>query len=197
MPIIAYLSGLSLGKFSAASASPNYQQLDTLYSDHQTWLPETKWTEIRNNFLQKLEDRDHSDPLTIFFLTNPSHFPMVGNFSNHLSKMFAQHSNGEFHSYKRDRSEITATTRSVLVDEFTSLPWKEAKVFMELCDNDNSPNPFTLFVFIAEQGPGQCDLGNPDRSVEEVLVGRWRDEFEVESIEALAARISSISVCVT
>ena len=189
LPILVAL----LGHGTSSVLSPS-QQLDILFSDHQSWLPEEKFVEIKKNFLQKLEDKKQSDPLSIFFLTESS-YANVRNFSLKLVQGFARSSEGEHLLYNRGQSSssISTTTRAVLVENFTDYSWNEAKMFMEFCDNDNSPHPFTLFVFI---GQGKCDLKHPDRSVESVLVNKWRGQFEAESIEALATRVSGVSVCV-
>ena len=175
--------------------------------DGRPLLSPSKRSEIGQNIIAKIDSSTSSDPLSIFIMFDEIERENVTSFSNNIAHIFSKCGSANVKSseslsigYFRDHSEnldlildrkIESMVSAIVIQDFTELSWNQAKLFLRYCDNENAPYKDRLFVFTSMVS--DCDPLRPDKSAEKALLNAWDEEEE--TIEALAVRVSAISVC--
>ena len=167
-----------------------------------------KKSEIKQNIIAKIDSAANSDPLAIFIMSGENHQLNATLFARNIAHIFSKCCSSNLKSseslsydYLHNQQDnldfildqkMESAVSAIVVEDFTSLPWKQAKLFLKYCDNENAPYKDRLFMFTSVVG--DCDPLRPDKSAETALLESWSEEEE--TIEALAVRVSAISVCI-
>lgn len=167
----------------------------------------SKKLEIRRNIISKIDSSTSSDPLSIFLMFHEDQRSSVTSFANNIAHIFSKCGSEYLKSSESLSREyllshfgdldtildhkFETTTSAIVIQDFTDLSWNQAKLFLRYCDNENAPYKDRLFVFTSVVS--DCVPMKPDKSAENALLKAWSQEEE--TIEALAVRVSAISVC--
>lgn len=170
-------------------------------------LSPSKKSEIGRNIISKIDSSTSSDPLSIFLMFDEDQRSNVTSFANNIAHIFSKCGSEYLKSSESLSREyllshfgdldtildhkFETTTSAIVIQDFTKLSWNQAKLFLRYCDNENAPYKDRLFVFTSVVS--DCDPMKPDESAENALLKAWSQEEE--TIEALAVRVSAISVC--
>lgn len=167
-----------------------------------------KRSEIKQNIIAKIDSAENSDPLAIFIMFHEDHLSNATTFARNIAHIFSKCCSSNLKSseslsydYLREQQEnldlilnqkMESSVSAIVLQDFTSLSWDQAKLFLKYCDNENAPYKDRLFIFTSVVS--DCDPLRPDESAEKALLNSWTEEEE--TIEALAVRVSAISVCI-
>ena len=193
-------------KFQKFVHTPSLNELLDEQFHIYNFINQRKQLELKQNLIAKINDQSESDPLSIFILHTHHQSTNVSMFAKNIGHIFSKHNSGgqvpifaypdsdlfnktsDIEKIWDSRLEVSDT---VIIQNFTGLAWDYAKIFLKYCDNDNAPFRNRLFIFLATIN--NCNINNPDKSIEENLMRVWN--VEDETVEALIVRISSISIC--
>ena len=194
--VIAFLFPVLYPK-STCSGVKDYLNSDSF--DSIKYFSEKEKKEIKNNIISKCLSGKWSDPLSIYIIVAPELRKESAEFVKKISSSFIIDTNTKYWRLDEQQLEeeidtaLLRNSQAIVVHDFIALPYRKAKLFFRYCDNENAPFKDKIFIFTSLSE--SCDRTSASSKVLQLMTDRWQSEVETESIEALATRVSGVSVC--